>query len=447
MSPTEAHSRSRRVIIGPAVFVTAAFIGPGTVMTASSAGARFGYSLLWAVAFSILATIILQEMAARLGVVTGRGLAESLRAASDRPWIRWPLFALVLGGILFGNAAYQTGNLLGAATGLQMTIESWTRPMTLDADPTAGEATLDAGRGWLNGCVLLVAMLALGLIAAGRYRLIQQILTALVALMGILFTASAIWCGPDLVAIASGFNLLNFVRRGASSDEMWLVVGLIGTTVVPYNLFLHASAAARRWADVDSKIQAVRQSFLDTLVSVTIGGVITASLLITGAVAFGGEAQLERVADVALQLRPILGDRAELVFGLGLFAAGFTSSVTAPIAAAWATAGCFGWGSELRDFRLKLVAAGVIATGTFLAITFGGSPKDAIVVAQVANGILLPVIVAFLLVAVNRPALMGSMRNGWVANILGVAVLLLTGLLSARMLRPVVADILSWFTT
>ncbi len=441
MPPEGVRQPRRWSFIGPGVFVTAAFIGPGTVMTASSSGARFGYGLLWAVAFSILATIILQEMAARLGVVTGRGLAESLRDASDRPWIRWPLFALVLGGILFGNAAYQTGNLLGAATGLQMTVDAWIQP-DLDGGQTGAGATSVTSQRWLTGCVLVVAALALALIAIGRFQLIQRILTALVALMGILFAASAIWCRPDLMEILRGFNPLGFFRDGASPDEMWLVVGLTGTTVVPYNLFLHASAAARRWSDLESKALAVRQSLLDTVVSVTVGGVITASLLITGAVAFGGEQGIQRVQDVALQLRPILGERADVVFGLGLFAAGFTSSVTAPIAAAWATAGCFGWGNDLRDIRLKLVASAVIVTGTSLAITFGGSPKDAIVVAQVANGILLPVIVAFLLVAVNRPALMGSMRNGWLANLLGISVLLLTGLLSVRMLRPVVIDLL-----
>ena len=98
--------------------IAAAFIGPGTVTTASLAGAQFGFHLVWALVFSVLATIVLQDMAVRLGFATGKGMSEALHHQFRLPWIKYPLVLLVVGAIGVGNAAYESGNLTGAALGL-----------------------------------------------------------------------------------------------------------------------------------------------------------------------------------------------------------------------------------------------------------------------------------------------------------------------------------------
>ena len=105
--------------LGPGLLVAAAFIGPGTVTTATVAGARFGYALLWAVAFSVVATIVLQEMSARLGLVTREGLGEALRTTMTHPVARILSIALVVSAIALGNAAFQMGNITGAAIVLE----------------------------------------------------------------------------------------------------------------------------------------------------------------------------------------------------------------------------------------------------------------------------------------------------------------------------------------
>jgi len=105
--------------MGPAAIVTAAFIGPGTVTTASIAGANYGYALIWAMVFSVFATIILQEMAARLGIVTRKGLGEALREQFENPVAKMISIFLVVSAIGIGCAAYETGNILGGALGLQ----------------------------------------------------------------------------------------------------------------------------------------------------------------------------------------------------------------------------------------------------------------------------------------------------------------------------------------
>ena len=107
---------------GPGILVAAAFIGPGTITTASIAGAQFGFALLWALLFSALATFLLQEMTARLALVTRQGLAEALRATYRGTWLGTAAVILVVAAVGIGNAAYQTGNITGAAMGLELSL-------------------------------------------------------------------------------------------------------------------------------------------------------------------------------------------------------------------------------------------------------------------------------------------------------------------------------------
>ena len=426
--------------IGPAIFVTAAFIGPGTVMTASRAGADFGYGLLWAVLFSVIAAIVLQEMAARLGIVTGAGLAEAIRTTIRLPALRWIFLALVLGGILVGNAAYQTGNLLGAAAGLEILYPG------PSVDDGASPLLDTAGLGAIG-----IAVASLVIIWVGRFRVLQVCLVLLVAIMGLLFLMAAIALGPNLTDIAYGLLPGPPTPRAdhelSGVGSLWLVVGLIGTTVVPYNLFLHASSASARWTDRDNPSQGVRQSLWDTLISVSIGGLITASLLISAAIAFGSGGELTHIRDVATQLRPLLGNWAEFAFAIGILSAGLSSSITAPIAAGFATAGCFGKPATLASPFLKWVATLVVLIGLASALCFGRSPTEAIILAQVANGLLLPLVAIFLLVMVNQKRLMKQMVNGLVANILGLTIVLLTALLALRQLVLVWEKIQDWLGT
>ena len=166
--------------------------------------------------------------------------------------------------------------------------------------------------------------------------------------------------------------------------------------------------------------------------SIVAGGVVSVAILVTSAgtlysvgVAGGG---VDSAADMARALEPVLGSWARVVFAVGLFAAGMTSAVTAPLAAALATAGALGWEVDLRSPRLRAVWATVLAVG-LVFVAFGGRPVPMILFAQAANGILLPVVAIFLLVAVNDRARMGDAANGIVPNLLGgIAVFIATGL-------------------
>ncbi len=203
---------------GPGLLVAAAFIGPGTIVTASRAGASYGTALLWAVVFSAVATAVLQEMAARVGLVTRKGLSEAIRGSFSQPVLRFLALGLIAVAITLGNAAYETGNLLGASLGLE--ILSGISP-----------------RLW----AIVVAVAAVALLFSGAYRMIQRVLVALVVLMSFVFLVTAILVDPSLGELGRG--LVPSVPDGS----LLTIIALIGTTVVPYNLFLHASTVQEKW--------------------------------------------------------------------------------------------------------------------------------------------------------------------------------------------------------
>jgi manganese transport protein len=385
--------------IGPGAIVAAAFIGPGTVTTATLAGARFGYALLWALTFSVIATVIFQEMAARLGLVTGVGLGEAIRSRFAAGSLRLVAVGLVIAAIVFGNAAYETGNLLGASLGLAGIM----------GGPT---------RAW----AIAFAIIAFALLWSGRYRLIERFMIAMVVLMSIVFLGTAIVLRPPIGELMSGL----FVPRLPGSTALVVAIGLIGTTVVPYNLFLHAAAVTERWKD-ETDLPAAR---FDLGVAIILGGIVSMAIVATSAAALhgSGATTITGAGDMAAQLEPVLGVWARDFFAAGLLAAGFTSSITAPLAAAWAAAGALGWPRDLRDRRLRIVWIIVLGSGAAFAAT-GIRPVPAILFAQVANGVLLPAIAVFLLIAVNDRKRMGRFANNAVLNVLGGLVVLIAAVL------------------
>lgn len=384
--------------IGPGAIVAAAFIGPGTVTTATLAGARFGYALLWALTFSIIATLVLQEMAARLGLVTGLGLGEAVRRRFPAGAARVLAVGLVIGAVAVGNAAYETGNLLGAGLGATSVFGATPRVWAAVAGLVAG-----------------------ALLWRGSYRVVERVLVALVVVMSLVFLATAVVIGPSLGGLVAGA----FVPRVPASAGLVVAVGLIGTTVVPYNLFLHASVVREKWAGAED----LPVARLDLGVAIILGGVVSMAIVATSAAMPGGA--IENAADMAVQLEPLLGRWAGVFFATGLLAAGLTSAITAPLAAAYATAGALDWPRDLRDRRLRAVWMTVLGAGILFALA-GVRPVPAILFAQVANGVLLPAIAIFLLLAVNDRRWMGERVNGVLANVAGAVVVLVALALGVR---------------
>ncbi|MFT5829269.1 MAG: manganese transport protein, partial [Urechidicola sp.] len=207
--------------IGPGTLVAAAFIGPGTVTVCTIAGVEFGFTLLWAMALSIVATIVLQEMAARLGIVTQKGLAETITAEISNKWLRGAAILLIVSAILIGNAAYEAGNISGGALGLASVLST---------------SVLEMGTVSFPFIPALIGVVAFVVLYFGNYKTIERFLVALVIVMSLSFLIAAVLTQPDISEVLKGLFIPSI-----PDESLLLIVGLIGTTVVPYNLFLHAS--------------------------------------------------------------------------------------------------------------------------------------------------------------------------------------------------------------
>ena len=392
--------------VGPAALVTAAFIGPGTVTTCSVAGAKFGYALLWGLLFSVIATIVLQEMSARLGIVTRKGLGEALRQHAKTPVARFITIFLVLSAIVIGNAAYETGNILGGALGLE-TI--------------TGISAVSLGKSIsINIWGPIIGIFAFVLMLIGTYKTIERLLITLVILMSVAFISTSIIIAPNIGEILKGVFVPSFPK-----GSVLTIVALVGTTVVPYNLFLHASAVQERWKDSTG----LKQARTDIFISIAVGGIVSMSIVITSAAAFIGQGiEINNAGDMAIQLQPLLGNWAKVFMAFGLFAAGVSSAVTAPLAAAYATVGIFGWNRNIKDYKFKAVWIFILLIGILFS-AFGFKPIQAIVFAQITNGILLPIIAVYLLWVMNSKAILGEYKNKRRTNIVGgIVVLIAIGL-------------------
>ena len=394
---TIARMLNRLRKIGPGAFVVAAFIGPGTVTTCTLAGANFGFGLLWAIVFATVATIILQEMAARLGVVTQAGLGESLRSIfSDSP-AKWPLFVLITLALYMGNAAYEAGNLSGAALGLQ--------------------AVLDSDGSVFRWFIIGISAAAGILLWQGTYRYIERILLGLVALMALSFVSTFAIVRPDVAALFRGM-----VIPTIPGGSLTTVVALIGTTVVPYNLFLHAAAAREKWqGEADLK-----DARTDTAISIGLGGIIAILIVSTAAASFFGTGlQISGAGDMATQFEPLFGSFSRYLLGLGFLAAGLSSAITAPLATAHVMTELLESENGPSSIVFKGVGLSVIIVGAVLSLT-GIKPLTIILSAQFANGLLLPIVAVFLLYAMNQKDLLGEHTNGTRANVFGIGVVLVT---------------------
>ncbi len=389
--------RHRVRSLGPGALVTAAFIGPGTVTACTVAGARFGYALVWALVFATLATFVLQEMAARLGVVTQRGLGETLSDVLARSVFKWPMIGLIGVALYLGNAAYEAGNLAGAALGV---------------------AAIGGGDPLVfRGAVAAISVVAATALLVGGYGVLERVLIALVLMMAATFAATFVLVRPDIAALGR-----SLVTPSVPPGSLTTIIALIGTTVVPYNLFLHASAVRSTWRNVED----LRTARADAAVTIGVGGLITILIVSTAAASlFAQGLSVTDAGDMARQFEPLFGSLSTYLLGVGIFAAGLSSAITAPLATAFVVAEVFNWRGGPSSWRFRAVMMSVVLVGAALALT-GVKPVTIILAAQFANGLLLPIVAGFLLFVMNQRRALGDNTNGALANVLGGAVVLVT---------------------
>lgn len=361
--------------------ISAAFIGPGTVTTAAKAGASHGLDLLWALTFSIIGTVVLQEAAARLSIVSGKNIGEILSSGKGR---KWGQLILIFLAVAFGCAAYQAGNMLGAVAGLQLFSSIGSKVGTL-----------------------IIFIIGFSLLLTSNYKLIASILGGVVAIMGFAFIYVAFQTDVSALEFTSQMLIPSFPEGGNL-----LLIGLIGTTMVPYNIFLGKGI---------SHGQELKQMRFGLIIAIIIGGLISMSIMVVGSEVSGTFSFDNLAATIGAKG----GSFLELLFGVGLMAAGLSSSITSPLAAAVTAKSTFNDSRGLWDekaVRFKAVWMSVMAIGLLMGM-LNLKVIPVIIAAQAINGFLLPVIACYLLLIVNRSDLMGRHKNGLALNLLSLLII------------------------
>jgi len=353
--------------------ISAAFIGPGTVATATSAGAHYDLALLWTLVFAIFACIILQEGAARINIVAKQSLGQAIVSQFNNDNKRFSLAMVITISVVLGCAAYEAGNILGAVSGIALTVGINTQIATI-------------------GIIIIAGTL----LYTNSFNLITGFLAAIIGIMGLSLLVVAFSIDTDANAMLRGLTIPK-IPPGAEL----LTLGLIGTTVVPYNLFLGSRLAESQ------ELKSMRRGLS---LSVILGGLISLALVLIGS-KVDGPFSFEAVANV---LQTLTGPWAVYFFAFGLFAAGLTSAITAPWAASITLTTTLRVKSPDRAFRFTWLF--VLATGLIFGVS-QVKPIPVIILAQAVNGILLPFLAFAILLILNNKKIMMEQVNGFFSNL------------------------------
>jgi len=383
---------------GIGLFVTAAFIGPGTLTICTLAGFYFKLNLLWALLLSVTATYFFQEMAIRISLVLKQGLAKSMVQMGGPKYVKWILSIVISCAIIIGNSAYEAGNINGALLGLKGIFGSEVNEL------------------------LMLLILVFGIVVIlwlQKLKWIKLLLMTLVFMMSLSFVIAVVSLKPSISEIIRGSFTFN-VPSGSWST----ILALIGTTVVPYNLFLHSSLVQMEQLN-SQDLNKVR---LDTLLSIVLGGFISICILITSRY-IDGVSEVSNATDMSFALQSVFGSYAVIIVSLGLFAAGLSSAITAPLAAALITKDLYNGQRSNLWYTLTWIL--VVFSGLLFSI-LGSTPIEIIKLAQISNGLLLPIVIVMLLIVLNSNRIEKEFRNSWLQNIFGFLFAALTLLLATR---------------
>lgn len=369
--------KEKLAAIGPGAVIVGSFIGPGTVVTATRAGANYGYTLLWTIVFSFVAVMLLQSMSAKLGILTQKGLAQNIvevfapHKALQKFIVYLTAIALTLGGF-----AYAGGDLTGTSIGLSALIgipPNFIAPV------------------W--GIVILI------IVSLRDIKWLEKLLCICVGFMALVFVVTMFVVKPDFGAVFRG--MIPHIPQGG----LIYCLSLIGTTIGPQNIFIHSVSAKRTW----NKPEQLSLSRFDIGMTMGVGALITISILVTSATTMMGYT-VQSAADIAIQLEPLLGGFAKTFLCLGLVAAGFSSAIITPLGVTYVLGGFFGWKLDRSDKRFFWTNIVVITFGIVIAAT-GYNPMSIIIAAQAFNGAVLPLVVIVLVYITSKKSVLGEYAN------------------------------------
>ncbi|HEV8534747.1 MAG TPA: Nramp family divalent metal transporter [Candidatus Limnocylindria bacterium] len=386
-------------VMGPGIITGFAGNDAGGVATYTAVGAHYGFAMLWLLLLSTAGLVVIQEMCARMGAVTGKGLSDLIR---ERFGVRWTIVAMI--ALLVANGSNVVAEFAGVAASLELLgIE---RVVSVPA----------------------AAIAIWALVVFFSYRVVERALFVLV-LAFVAYPVTALIVKPDWDAVLKGVVLPTIPAEQAA---LIAALALVGTTITPYMQFYIQASIVDKGID--------RELYRFARVDVYLGALLTGLngffiVVVAGAVLFPSHVTVNSAADAAQALGPLAGAQSKLLFGVGLFGASLLAATVMPLSTSYAICEAFGWESGIsRNFREAPVFMGLftllIVVGALVVLSPSVPLIPLILVSQNVNGLLLPIVLVFILKLAGDRALMGDQANGRVSQIVGVGTALLASALS-----------------
>lgn len=379
--------------LGPGFLVSVGYMDPGNWGTNLAAGAGFGYDLLWVILVSNIIAILLQISSAKLGVATGKDLAQLIRAYFPRP-------AVLFLGITTAIAVMATdlAEVLGGALGFNILFHI---PLFFSA--------------------LLTGAIVLGLLELSRFgfRNVEKVIIGLVSIIGLVYVYEIGLVHPDW-----GQAGLHLLIPQVSSGSILVAVGILGATVMPHNVFLHSHLATLRLSSADAPVKerqkVLRLAKIDTIAALNVAFFVNAAMLIVAGTVFFNHVNPNNLSlqSAYVTLIPGLGIFAAAAFGIGLLASGLSSSTTGTLAGQVVLQGFLGKHVEIWVWRLVTMVPALIV------IALNVSPVEVLVISQVILSMQLPFTMLAVVLLTRRRDIMGALVNGRATNIMNVLLLL-----------------------
>lgn len=394
-------------ILGPGVIAANAGNDAGGIATYASVGADYGYKLLWTFIPITVSLCIVQEMCARMGVVTGKGLSDLIR---EQFGVR--ATALVMFALLIANGGVTISEFIGIGLALEMF-----------GIPRFVSVPLAAAVIWW-------------LIVKGSYNRVERIFL-LMSLVFFGYIVSAFLAQPDWAEVGSGFVHPTILF---DSGYLFTMVAIIGTTISPYMQVFVQSSVVEKETPIEDYPLTRADVFIGTFFAMAVAFFIVVS---TAATLHRQGVRVETAADAALALEPLAGKYASILFGVGLFGASMLAAGVLPLATAYSISEALGFEKGVsRNFReaptFLGIFTGLIVVGAVVAMLPGFAPLQILLVTQVINGLLLPILLVAIILLVNKREIMDKHVNSFAYNVFAVLTVIIVSILSSLLLGATV---------
>jgi manganese transport protein len=368
--------------LGPGFLVTVGFIDPGNWATNIEGGSKFGYELLWVITLSTIMLIVIQNMAAKLGISTGKSLAVNIRQRFSRPVSAFLGLTIVLACV-----ATDVAELLGGAIGFKLLLG-----MPL----------------WLGA--LLTVLLEVFLIVSQRYHRIETIIIGFLGIISLCYLVEILIVKPDWMELAPSLVIPNINR-----SSIYVAMAILGAVVMPHNIFLHSNVIhSRKWGiSEEEKMSLLRYEKIDTFSAMLLGWVVNSAMIIVAAAVFcRHHVMVDSIEQASATLKPLAGPLAGLLFAVALVFAGVGSSVTSSMAEVNVITGFLGKPEDPQTLLYR-ISVFITAIPSFLIIILSMNTFRILIFSQVVLSIQLPFTLIPLLILCRDRNIMGRFRSNW----------------------------------